>query len=221
MATIDGRYILAEKEDLTYDVEITSQPVERGVDITDHVQRKARTLAISGLVAGADAAEMHRFLTDCQDKGKIVSFVGRTTMRGLLSGLSTSRDYSIADGFTFSATITEVLIATTSFAGSLPLSVQTQAGNVSSAGLKQTKNTGGSGGNGSGTGNSGNLGSPSNNSNSGNNSTSGNGGSNKISSNISSNSSNSSSISNNSSDNSNRFSMKSVMRSSSLWEAGE
>lgn len=153
MASINGRYIMTEKEDLSYNVEITQQPVEKGIDISDHVQRKARTLSISGLVAGVDAAEMHRFLTDCQDQGEIVNFIGRTTMRGLLSGLSTSRDYTVADGFTYSVTITEVLIASTSYAGNLPLGVKTQTGNVGSSGLKQTKNSGSGSGGGNNAGN--------------------------------------------------------------------
>jgi hypothetical protein len=141
MATIDGKYFLVDKEDLSFDVDITQQPVEKAIDITDHVQRKARTLSISGLVAGSSAAEMHRFLVDCQEKGKIVQFIGRTTMRGLLSGLSTSRDYTIADGFTFSMTITEVQIAISSYNSSLPPSVQTQTAAVASSGEKQIKNS--------------------------------------------------------------------------------
>lgn len=147
MASINGRYILAEKEDLTYEVDITQQPVEREIDVSDHVQRKARTLSISGVVSGTNAAEMHRFLTDCQDKGTLVSFVGRTTMRGLLSGLSTSRDYTVADGFTYSVTITEVLFASSS-TEKLAADVKAQTAKVASSGLKQTKNSASSSGNG-------------------------------------------------------------------------
>ncbi|WP_223068479.1 phage baseplate protein [Paenibacillus caui] len=139
MATIDGRYILVEKEDLSYEVDLTQQPVERGIDITDHVQRKARSLSISGVVSGENAAEMHRFLAEAQDKGKIVSFIGRTAIRGLMSGLSTSRDYTVADGFTYSVTITEVQIAYSSYTGKLPAAVKTQTEGVASSGVKQTK----------------------------------------------------------------------------------
>ncbi|ANS73709.1 hypothetical protein AWM70_03240 [Paenibacillus yonginensis] len=145
MAKIDGRYILVEKEDLTFDVEITQQPVERSIDLTDHVQRKARSLSISGLVVddpagGYKAAEIHRYLVECQEGGKIVDFTGRTTIHGLLSGLSTSRDYTVADGFTFSVTITEVLIANASKGGAVSAQLKPQTQEVKSAGFKQPKN---------------------------------------------------------------------------------
>ena len=135
MATIDNKYIMVDKEDLSFDVEITQQPVERGVNISDHVQRKARVLSISGVVSGNKAAEMHRYLVECQDQGKIVHFIGRTTMWGLLSGLSTSRDYTIADGFTYSVTITETLMAGNSYESSVPKAMKTQIAPVGSAGM--------------------------------------------------------------------------------------
>lgn len=139
MAKIDGHYILVEKEDSNFEVDITQQPVEQDIDISDHVQRKARTLSISGIVSGANAAEVQRYLVEAQDKGKIVNFVGRTTMKGLLSGLSCSRDYTTADGFTFQVTITEILVASTSFAGKLPAPVKAQVVPIINSGVKQTK----------------------------------------------------------------------------------
>ncbi|GAB6990852.1 phage baseplate protein [Paenibacillus pini] len=139
MAKIDGYYILAEKEDSVLDVDITQQPVEKGIDVSDHVQRKARTLSISGVVSGDKAAETHQFLIESQDNGKIVNYVGRTTMKGLLSDLSTSRDYRTANGFTYSLTITEILIANSSFVSKLPLPVKAQAAKIVNSGVKQTK----------------------------------------------------------------------------------
>jgi hypothetical protein len=136
MAFIDEVYVLVEKEDLAYDVDITEQPVERSIDITDHVQRKAVKLSISGLVAGPKAANIHRYLADCQNSGKIVSFTGRTTLQGLLSGLSTSRDYTTADGFTFSVTITEVLIANSLSTAKVPPALKPQVNDVKGSGLQ-------------------------------------------------------------------------------------
>lgn len=139
MAKIDGYYLLVEKEDSDFEVDITQQPVEKGIDISDHVQRKARTLSISGIVSGDKAAETHQFLVESQDSGKIVNYVGRTTMKGLLSGLSTSRDYTTADGFTYSVTITEILIAASSFVNNLPSPVKAQVAPIVNSGVKQTK----------------------------------------------------------------------------------
>lgn len=140
MATINGRYILAEKEDLTYDVDITQQPVEKEINITDHVHRKPRVLSLSGVVVGEKAEETHRFFVESQDQGKMVEFVGRTSLKGLLSGFTSSRDYTTADGYTFSCTITEVKFATSSYVGKLPTPIKSQAAKVVNSGVKQTKN---------------------------------------------------------------------------------
>lgn len=139
MATIDGKYIMAEKEDMTDDVDITQQPIEKDIDITDHVQRKARTLSISGLIAGENAAEMQRFLVEAQDTGKVVEYIGRTTLKGLLSGFSTSRDYTTGDGYTYSLTITEVRFASSSYVSKLSFPIKSQAAKIINSGVKQTK----------------------------------------------------------------------------------
>ncbi|MBP2002567.1 hypothetical protein J2Z69_003653 [Paenibacillus shirakamiensis] len=139
MATINGRYVTIEKEDLGFDVDITQQPVEREIDVSDHVQCKARTLSLSGLVTGDQAAEIHRYLIETNDKGKIVQYTGRSTFRGLMSGFSSSRDYNIANGFTFSMTLTEVHFGNASYVVNLPTPVKVQAAPVVNSGVKQTK----------------------------------------------------------------------------------
>ena len=51
MALINNNYVLAENESITYESESTSHPVEKGIDITDHVQRKPIILSISGVIS--------------------------------------------------------------------------------------------------------------------------------------------------------------------------
>ena len=58
MATINGMYVLAESEDPNYEVDVTDQPVEDGVDTIDHVQRKPRQMSITGVIVGNDAAQI-------------------------------------------------------------------------------------------------------------------------------------------------------------------
>ncbi|MNK97943.1 hypothetical protein D3C87_1182920 [compost metagenome] len=139
MAKINGYYVTVEKEELGFDVEITQQPVEKDINVIDHVQRKARTIALSGQCAGKDAAKIHRFLIEASDKGEAVEFIGRSTFKGLMSGLTTSRDYTIADGFNFSFTITEVRFANSSFVSKLPTPIKAQAAKIVNSGVKQTK----------------------------------------------------------------------------------
>ncbi|MGN7359455.1 phage baseplate protein [Paenibacillus sp. SAF-054] len=139
MATIDGKYIWVDKEPSSFDVDITSQPVEKDIDMTDHVQRKARTLTLNGEVSGEDAAEIHDYLVNASDTGKIVKYIGRMSFSGLISGLSTDRSYQTADGFTFTFTLTEVRIAQSSYINKLPVPVKAQAAKIVNSGVKQTK----------------------------------------------------------------------------------
>ncbi|CAH1190296.1 hypothetical protein PAECIP111893_00262 [Paenibacillus plantiphilus] len=150
MATIDGHYVLVEGEEQTFENDVTQQPVEKGIDITDHVQRKARTLPISGFVAGNNAAKTRAYLIKAADQGKVVKYVGRNAFSGVISGLTTGHDSSIANGFSFSLTLIEVRIATSSAVGKLPTPIKSQAAPVISSGTKQTKDTdkGGKGGKG-------------------------------------------------------------------------
>lgn len=146
MAMIDGNYVWVESEDPTFDVDITSQPVEKDIDMTDHVQRKARTLSINGAVNGPDAARILTYLKKAGDTGQIVKFVGRTAFTGILSGLTTKHDHTIADGYHFSVTITEVRVAQSSYVEKLPVPIKAQAAKIVNSGVKQTKSKKSTGG---------------------------------------------------------------------------
>lgn len=139
MARIDGHYIWIEKESPTFDVEMTSQPVEKGIDRVDHVQRKARTLSLSGGISGPDAARVLTYLKKASDTGQIVKYVGRTVFTGMVSGLAMNYDYTSADGYAISFMMTEVLVAQSSYVGKLPLPVQSQAAKIVNGGVKQKK----------------------------------------------------------------------------------
>ena len=139
MATIDGYYVLVESEEPSYEVEVTEQPVEKGISLTDHVQRLARTLPLSGSVAGKDASKIHAYLVKSSDEGKIVKFLGRTVFSGVITGLTTSRSYKEADGFNFSLTLREIRVARATPTAKLPAPVRSQAAPIISAGVKKTK----------------------------------------------------------------------------------
>uniref|UniRef100_UPI003A4C5AD4 phage baseplate protein n=1 Tax=Paenibacillus campi TaxID=3106031 RepID=UPI003A4C5AD4 len=57
MALIEKQYYWVEKESVSHPVEVTSQPVEKGIDLIDHVQRGAKVLSVSGACSGPDAAK--------------------------------------------------------------------------------------------------------------------------------------------------------------------
>jgi len=145
MATIDGRYIHVENESPSYGVDVTSQPVEGGISLTDHVQPKSNTLELSGSIVGVEASAIRDYLVNAMKSGKKVSFVGRNTFSGLISALSCQHDYKIANGFTFSMSLQEIRLATSSFVKSLPAVVKSQTAKVVSAGTKQKKKKKGKG----------------------------------------------------------------------------
>ncbi|OMF01231.1 hypothetical protein BK124_00710 [Paenibacillus amylolyticus] len=139
MAKIDGHYILVEQESPTFDVDITTQPVEKDIDMMDHVQRKARTMGITGVVAGSDASKILAYLKKASDSGQIVKYVGRMAFTGIISGLATGHTNQIANGYTISFTMTEVRIATSSYSAKLPTPVKAQTVKIVNSGTKQTK----------------------------------------------------------------------------------
>lgn len=139
MAKVDGHYILVEQESPTFDVDITTQPVEKDIDMTDHVQRKARTMGITGVVAGSGASKILAYLKKASDSGQIVKYVGRMAFTGIISGLATGHTNQIADGYTISFTLTEVRIAKSSYSAKLPTPVKAQTVKIVNSGTKQTK----------------------------------------------------------------------------------
>ena len=50
MGLINNNYVLVQQEEVNYDSESTSHPVETGIELTDHVRRKPITLSLSGVI---------------------------------------------------------------------------------------------------------------------------------------------------------------------------
>ncbi|GAC41700.1 phage baseplate protein [Paenibacillus popilliae] len=142
MAKIDKHYILVESENPSYPVDVTEQPVEKGVNLTDHVQRQARTMGVSGYVVGPDAAKVLAYLRKASDTGKIVKYVGRIAFSGVITELATTHTYSIANGYSISFMMREIRIAKASRASKLPAPVRSQAALIVKAGTKKQKKKG-------------------------------------------------------------------------------
>lgn len=139
MATINGMYITVEDEDPQYSVDITDQPVERGIDVSDHVQRKPRVMSLSGLIVGPDAAQTREALLYFMENGSIVNYDGRNSFVGLIQEMNPKHNYKVADGFRFSMTLKEVRVAESSYSETLSQEIRVQVAPVVSAGRKQTK----------------------------------------------------------------------------------
>ncbi|MNC28202.1 hypothetical protein D3C75_764010 [compost metagenome] len=140
MAKLDGKYITVETEAPDYPVTVTEQPVEKGVSLVDHVQAGAWTMSLSGLIVGPDADKTRAYIVAAKDKGKVVRYVGRNRFTGVITAFSTSHDYTVANGMTFSMDLRQVRVATSSYVATLPAPVKAQAAAASNKGTQQPKN---------------------------------------------------------------------------------
>ncbi|MEK4520017.1 phage baseplate protein [Paenibacillus sp. FSL H8-0122] len=139
MALIDGKYITVQSESPDFPVTATEQPVEKGINLVDHVQAQARTISLSGIISGPDAAKTRAYLITAKDKGQIVKYVGRNAFTGIITGFSTPTDYTTANGMTFSLELREIRIAASSYVDTLPPPIKAQAAPIVNSGTKQTK----------------------------------------------------------------------------------
>ncbi|GBF73049.1 hypothetical protein PA598K_01334 [Paenibacillus sp. 598K] len=139
MALLDNHYLTVETESPSYPVAVTEQPVEKGINLIDHVQAQARTLALSGIIAGPDAAKVRAYILSVKDKGQVIKYVGRNAFTGLITAFDTTHDYAHANGMTFTMELREVRVATTAYAETLPPPVKAQVVPIVNSGTKQTK----------------------------------------------------------------------------------
>lgn len=118
MATIDGLYIFIENEDISYKMNVTSNPTESGIDLTDHAEREPLEFSISGMLLDSDrssAYEQYTKLRNWQLACKEVKFVGRNVFTGVITDISKSNDYTISNGASVSLSLKEIRIANTPY----------------------------------------------------------------------------------------------------------
>ena len=100
-----------EKESESYSSSVTSNPVEDGADIDDHVNNAAGTLNISGTIIGAINA-----LKSMRDRRDVITYIGVTRMNNLVfTSLKFDRSYKNRHGASFSATLKQVQMTSSEF----------------------------------------------------------------------------------------------------------
>lgn len=98
---------LVEKESESYSSSVTSNPVEDGADINDHVNNAAGQLTISGTIIGGESAI--KALKNMRDSRDILTYTGVTRMKNLVfTSLKFERSYKNKDGASFSATLKQI-----------------------------------------------------------------------------------------------------------------
>lgn len=99
---------VVEKESESYSSSVTSNPVEGGADINDHVNNAAGKLTISGTIIGGKAAI--NALKAMRNSRDIIKYTGKARIGNLVfTSLKFDYSYKNKNGATFSATLTQIL----------------------------------------------------------------------------------------------------------------
>ena len=102
---------VVEKESESYSSSVTSNPVEDGADINDHVNNAAGQLTISGTIVGGDSA-----INALKESRDIITYTGVTRMANLVfTSLKFDRSYKNRNGASFSATLKQVKLVSSEF----------------------------------------------------------------------------------------------------------
>lgn len=130
MALINSYYIFVESEKVTRGVDVTSHPVESGINITDNVKRKAITLSLSGKivkVGNTKSSTILNAITELHQNGKYVKYQGRNTIsNALITSFETKHTAEINGGCEFDMEIQEVRIAKSAYKASAKTSTTTK-----------------------------------------------------------------------------------------------
>lgn len=117
---------VVEKESESYSSSVTSNPVEDGAEINDHVNNAAGTLNISGTIIGGEGAI--NALKVMRANRDLITYTGVTRMSNLVfTSLKFGRSYENKNGASFSATLKQVQTAASEFVpmdGTLPMTSQ-------------------------------------------------------------------------------------------------
>lgn len=134
---------LVEKESESYSSSVTSNPIENGSDINDHVNNDAGTFSISGVIVGGESAI--NALKAMRDSRDIITYAGVSRVTNLVfTSLKFDRTYNNMNGASFSATFKRIQTTSPEYipAGeSLPMTSQ-DAGKFDDQQLARTANAG-------------------------------------------------------------------------------
>lgn len=134
---------LIEKESESYSSSVTSNPIESGGEINDHVNNAAGTLSISGTIIGGESAI--NLLKSMRNSRAIMTYTGVTRMSNLVfTSLKFDRSYKNSNGASFSASFRQVQITAAGYVsmdGNEPMTSQ-DTGKSSNGQLSKTVNAG-------------------------------------------------------------------------------
>lgn len=115
MALINGIYVHAKDESVNRAADVSTHPVESGIEISDTVKRKAITLSISGLIVDCPTGSANTIISrieNLKDTGGLISYTGRNILKNMLiTSFETSHPNTVWGGAEFSLELQECRIA--------------------------------------------------------------------------------------------------------------
>lgn len=117
MALINDIYLFVKSEGVSRDAQVSSHPVEMGIDLTDCVKRSPLSLSLTGELVGPDYEDAVTELESIQKNGKLVEYLGvNVASNVLVTHFSTTHSAAIRGGCEISMELKEVRIAASPFA---------------------------------------------------------------------------------------------------------
>ncbi|MBW2672326.1 MAG: hypothetical protein JRD89_02770 [Deltaproteobacteria bacterium] len=119
---------VVEEESAQLKNEVTVLPVERGRDISDHVELKPATLTLKGVIAGKDAGTKLTTLIQWREDRHRLRYSGRRVVSNyVIQELSTHADVTIGDGFSFTLKLQQVRVVSASPIKPIGIATQTES----------------------------------------------------------------------------------------------
>lgn len=119
MALLNGMYIFVSSESPISEIETVAHPVEKGINVTDHVRRKPKEITLEGEVVGESAKDIIEQLTTINQKGIVVTYVGAYYFKnGQIIRFDWQYTNQINGGCSFTMVLREVRFAQNSFTAS-------------------------------------------------------------------------------------------------------
>lgn len=112
MALINNIYVFVETEDIQRGVNVSSHPVEQGLNVSDNAKPEPKIIKIKGEIVGAKASNNLAALEKLHQKGSYVKYVGRNILsNAVITSFNTSHPNTIWGGCSFDMEIKEIRIA--------------------------------------------------------------------------------------------------------------
>lgn len=119
-------------------VKSTDHPVEEGVNVTDHIEKKPFKFEIEGVIIGNDAEVRKRRLEQYMNSGERLKYVYRNAFSGLIiEKFEATYDVEVVNGFKYSMSLKQIIVSKPSILVKLPKELQPQVAKKSNKGRQQ------------------------------------------------------------------------------------